>query len=235
LWGVFYGVEVYYNGGVSSPSIQLVLGRGELKNSKFILLFVAGFLIQITSVFAQEYIQDVLNIDQSQELLTDDPLRAAELAMTFDDAETALAIPGAGPSTWAIVRMVLVLALAAAAIYGVVFFIKKSSRQAPGNDPFLKVLANAHLGSNRYVHIVSAGSKAWLLGASEGGVNLIGEIEDKDVINAMLLEDSRKSADTVQGLFPDFLSMLRRLGTPAKINAPGADEIRKRRERLKGL
>jgi flagellar protein FliO/FliZ len=132
--------------------------------------------------------------------------------------------------------MLLVLALAAAAIYGAVYFIKRSSRPTANNDPFLKILASTHLGSNRYVHIVSVGSKAWLLGASEGGVNLISEVEDADTVNALLLEDSRKIAETSQGRIPDFLSILRRLGVKTENkDAFAADEIRKRRERLKEM
>jgi flagellar protein FliO/FliZ len=140
-----------------------------------------------------------------------------------------------GSSIWVMIRMVLVLALAAAAVYGVVFFIKRASKPAVASDPFLKILANVSLGSNRYAHIVSVGGKAWLLGSSDGGVNLIGEIDDRDVINAMLLEDSRKSADSQTGRFSDFVSMLRRFGAQTESRAAKADDIRKRRERLKGL
>jgi len=128
--------------------------------------------------------------------------------------------------------MLLVLALVAVSIYGVVFLFRKISKKSPGNDPFLKVIAATQLSVNRYVHIVSVGSKAWLVGSSEGGVNLISEIEDKDVIDAMLLEDSRKSEQT-PGNFPDFMTLLQRLGIRAKAQAPDADEIRKRRERLR--
>jgi flagellar protein FliO/FliZ len=131
--------------------------------------------------------------------------------------------------------MILVLALAAAAVYGVVFFIKRSAKQTPEGNPFLKILATAHLGSNRYAHIVAVGSHAWLLGSSDGGVNLIGEVDDKDVINAMLLEDSRKVSEAPSNRFPDFMSMLRRLGAHPEARSSGADDIRKRRERLKDL
>ena len=211
---------------------QFALGRGELKLSKFALLFIiAGFLINISSISAQE------NAGEGS-LFTDnassDPHRIAEQGMRFGEEQAALP-QGTGVDTWAIVRMVLVLVLAAAAVYGVVFLFKRASKQSPNNDPFLKILANTHLGQNRYAHIISAGSRAWLVGSSEGGVNLIDEIEDSDLINAMLLEESRRSAETRQGRFPDFMSLLRRAGVSAKMNAPGADEIRKRRERLKGL
>jgi flagellar protein FliO/FliZ len=127
----------------------------------------------------------------------------------------------------------LTLILAAAAIYGVVYFFKRASRKAAARDPFLKILASASLGMNRAVHVVAVGSKAWLVGAAENGVNLIDEIEDKDALNAMMLEDSRKSAETPQGL--DFKALLQRLGMKVDSAAPGAENIRKRRERLKGL
>jgi flagellar protein FliO/FliZ len=202
----------------------LVLGRGKLKIPVFALLLLgAGLSIQITPIFAQEEVSPV-----------ESPLREAELAISLED-NTLPAASITGPTTGAVVRMVLTLALAAAAVYGIVFFIKKSVRHADVKDPFLKILAGAHLGSNRYAHIVSVGSRAWLLGSSDGGVNLIGEIDDKDVLNAMLLEDSRKSAESPAGRFPDFASLLRRLGTPVEFRPPGADGIRKRRERLKGL
>jgi flagellar protein FliO/FliZ len=131
--------------------------------------------------------------------------------------------------------MVLILALAAAAIYGIVFFIKRSSKKTADSDPFLKILASVHLGSNRYAHVVAVGSKAWLLGSSDGGVNLVGEIDDKDVINAMLLESSKRSAEAAAGRFPDFMSIMRRFGVSSETRAPDADDIRKRRERIKRL
>ncbi|MDR0444447.1 MAG: flagellar biosynthetic protein FliO [Treponema sp.] len=187
------------------------------------LLFLgAGFLALIPKISAQE-------------APAENPLRVAEQSFVFDDTAAGLETVGSSSSIWTVVRMVLTLALAAAAVYGVVFMIKKSAKRTDVKDPFLKILASAHLGSNRYAHVVSVGSKAWLLGSSDGGVNLIGEIDDNDILNAMLLEDSRKSAETAGGRLTDFISMLRRQGAPAESGAPGADEIRKRRERLKGL
>jgi flagellar protein FliO/FliZ len=215
---------------------QFVLGRGKLKKNVFafqwkaaLLVLSAVFLIQNQTISAQEEVP-------SEQLSVVDPLRAAELSFTFEDNEAVTAL-AAGTSTWAIVRMILILALVAAAIYGIVFLFKRVSKQAPASDPFLKVLASTHLGGSRYAHIVSVGSKAWLLGAGESGVSLISEIEDKEIVDAMIQEDSRKSASAATGRFPDFPSLLRQFGLriPAQTNIPSADDIRKRRERLKGL
>ncbi|MDR0486840.1 MAG: flagellar biosynthetic protein FliO [Treponema sp.] len=183
------------------------------------------FLVQISTISAQEVPVEEDSIDS---------IRAFERTLTLEGA-AAETTQIEGPSIWIVVRMVLTLALVAAAVYGIVFLIKKTSGKNDTKDPFLKVLATAQLGSNRYAHVVSVGSKAWLLGSSDGGVNLIGEIEDRDILNAMLLEDSRKSASATNGRFPDFMAILRRLGMPADTRVSGADDIRKRRERLKGL
>jgi len=201
-----------------------------------LLLLAAGLLVQVPLISAQEIISvsdEAAEDDESSYAIRAAELDAQEAAAVFDYESGGM--QGAGPSIWDVIRMVLVLGLVAAAIYGIVFLFKRSAKQPVNSDPFLKVLANTHLGSNRYVHIVSVGEKAWLVGSSEGGVNLISEVEDKDTINVMLLEESKKSAASVSGRFPDFLGMLRRLGTPAANRNQGADEIRKRRERLKGL
>jgi flagellar protein FliO/FliZ len=132
--------------------------------------------------------------------------------------------------------VLLTLALVAAAIYGIVFFIKRFSRGTAAQDPFLKVLAYTSLGNNRGAYILSAGSRAWLVGAAENGVHLISEIEEKEVLDAMLLEDSRRTAEAPAGRFPDFKALLRRLGGPADSGAPSDPaNIRKRSERLKGM
>jgi flagellar protein FliO/FliZ len=193
------------------------------------LLLWAGLLIQIPIVSAQEAPEQEIPLDAQPSV--GETLRSAEQVYSFEDS--AAAPPVSGPSTWIVVRAILILALSAAAIYGIVFFLKKASKKTVSGDPFLKLLASAHLGSNRYAHIVSVGNKAWLLGSSDGGVNLIGEIDDKDLINSMLLEESKRSAEAPGKL--DFGSLLRRFGLPSETRLPGADEIRKRRERLKGM
>ncbi|MCL2810128.1 MAG: flagellar biosynthetic protein FliO [Treponema sp.] len=197
-----------------------------------------GLLIQTQIISAQEGNLPLSEEPEVQEiseesLPIEDPHRIAEQLLTFDDSASGTGMQS-GVSAWAIIRMILVLAIVAAAIYGIVFLFKKATRQTSSNDPFLKVLANTHLGANRYAQIVAVGSKAWLVGSSEGGVNLISEIEDKEIIDAMLLEESRK-AQEAPNRFPDFLSILQRLGVRAPTQTPGADDIRRRRERLKGL
>jgi len=215
-------------------------GREKLKLTAVISRIVAvvfilcAFNLSITALFAQEgSLGEETAVEESPVV---DPITAREQALSLGDNGAGAAASPPAASVWGIFRVILTLAVVAAAIYGMVFFIKRSARGGRGQDPFLKILASAPLGANRGAYIIAVGSKAWLVGAAESGVSLISEIEDKDVLNAMFLEDSRKSAEAPAGRFPDFKSLLQRLGMPMESGAPpGPEDIRKRRERLKGL
>ncbi|MDR2134000.1 MAG: flagellar biosynthetic protein FliO [Treponema sp.] len=197
-------------------------------------LTAAGLSLNIPQLSAQQAPGSGAEGDISVSGELSDPIESAERSLVFGDAGTGN-IPAPVSSISLILRMVLVLALVAAAVYGVIFFIKRASRRSDVKDPFLKVLAGAHLGFNRYVHVVAVGSRAWLVGAAEGGVSLVAEIDDKDILNAMFLDDSRKSAERGTGPLPDFSALIRRLGIPADNSAPDAESVRRRRDRIKGL
>jgi flagellar protein FliO/FliZ len=85
------------------------------------------------------------------------------------------------------------------------------------------------------VAVVAVGSKAWLVGAGDSGVNLISEIEDQEMVDAMLLDESRNGPDNGAPKFSNFSALLRRLGGGPSSKRLGADDLRKRRERLNKL
>jgi flagellar protein FliO/FliZ len=153
----------------------------------------------------------------------------------------AAPVVGVASSGWVVFRMVLVLAVAALAIYGVVFFIKRLARPQENRDPNLKVLARVSLGSDSYAAVVSLGAKAWLVGGGSGGVSLISEISDTDSLETLLIEDARRTAGTGAGGFIDFRSLISRLAgssrgkPPESPGASHAENLRRQRERLKGL
>jgi flagellar protein FliO/FliZ len=165
----------------------------------------------------------------------EDPIAAAERALTLDeDTPEGAAVPSRGTGTFSILlRIVLMLLVVAAAIYGVIWFLKRAARPPAGRDPYLKVLSTVPLGSGRFVHVMALGSQAWLVGSGEGGVRLIAELRDQDILNAMLLENSRRLG--TGGRFEDFKSLLRRFGVEHNSSPPGADSIRERRDRIQGL
>ena len=180
-------------------------------------------------------------------------------AQTTDESEMILGeapdimAPTGASSIFVVLRMVLVLALAALAIYGVVFFIKRLAKPQERQDPHLKVLARVALGSDSYAAVISVGAKAWLVGGGSGGLNLISEVDDPEALETMLIDDARRSAETGSRRFVDFRSLLSRLGGSSKGSGSGtiggsnaeegslsekgslSESLRKQRERLKGL
>ena len=191
------------------------------------------------SVFAQDE-QEYIFPPSIEEGLETDPAapepdpRSAEQGMTLGEDVPGIGAPVASTSGWAVFRVILTLAVVAVAIYGLVYFIKRASRGRVTQDPFLKVLASMPLGTTRSVHVISVGLRAWLVGTAENGVNVISEIDDKEILDEMFLEESRKSAEAASGRLMDFKALLRKMGVPAESDAPGPDKIRNRTNRLKG-
>jgi flagellar protein FliO/FliZ len=215
------------------------LGGEKLKLSRlvffaslfFIFLCFAGGVIPLSAQTAESEEEDA---QSSAPLESQLPLDESAIIL----GET---IPGAETndlsSVFLFFFMVLVLALAALAIYGVVFFIKRISRPQEGRDPNLKILARVPLGNDAFTALISVGAKVWLVGGGSNGVNLISEIDDTESIETLLLEDAKKSEETGIRRYFNFTSLLKR--RPAvREDLPGssqAEDLRKQRERLRGL
>ena len=157
--------------------------------------------------------------------------RAQEEALfSFDDnAPGGNALPRSPSSIFAILRMVLVLALVAGVIYLVVYFLRRMGKPQVEQNPHLKILASTHLGSGRYVHVVSVGKEAWLIGSGEGGVNHIAGIGDQEAIDAMVLDASKRKADTPEPF--NFQSMLKKFS--GGLTAKEQNRLEKMRTRRK--
>jgi flagellar protein FliO/FliZ len=221
---------------------ESVIRRGELKlpvgafRAFAAALVVCVFFLSTPGVSAQEgpvsTEADSVSEEASATAVTS-AIAAAEREMPL--GEGGPANPGNPASVWNILRILLTLAVVAVAIYGMIYFIKRAVRGNTAKDPFLKILASTQLGVNRQAYVLSVGTQAWLVGSAENGVNLIAEIGDKDILNAMLLDESEKGSRLPPGRFLDFKALLGRLGMKVETDAPGPDNIRKRSERLKGL
>lgn len=151
-----------------------------------------------------------------------------EELFSFDDpASGEAAAPSSPSSVFAIFRMVLVLAIVAGLIYLVVYFLRRLGKPQVEQNPHLKILASTHLGSGRYVHVVSVGKEAWLIGSGEGGVRHIADVGDREAIDAMALDASAKKAETPEPF--NFQAMLKKFS--GGLSAKEQDRLEKMRER----
>ncbi|MDR3301262.1 MAG: flagellar biosynthetic protein FliO [Spirochaetaceae bacterium] len=147
-----------------------------------------------------------------------------------------------GVSIWSVLRILIVLVIVSLAIYGIIYFLKKSKQKEPADNAYLKILAAAPINARTAAAVVSVGSSAWLVGVSDASVSLISPLNDQETVDAMLLDYSERAAQGNALRFPNFFSMLQRL-VPRESEAGAAPETRdhkksalhKNRDRLRGL
>lgn len=105
---------------------------------------------------------------------------------------------------WLFFRMILVLLVVVACIYAVFYFVKKSTNPTNETDSFLKKVASITLSPGKSVQVITLQDHCYILGVSDSNVQLISELDDKDLIDAMNLEADKESSGSVK----DFASIL---------------------------
>ncbi len=138
---------------------------------------------------------------------------------------------GETPTVFLLLRVVLVLAVVCAGIYGVIWLLKKSTRINAARDPYLRMIAQLPLSQNTSARVISVGTQAFLVGVTDQSVNLIAEITDKELIDAMNLEAERDSSEPVgpfEGVLARFLPNLIPTGSfgAKKANASAGEASR---------
>jgi flagellar protein FliO/FliZ len=204
-------------------------GRGKLKLAKLARLIAIGVLFFIL-VKSPLYSQSI-NPDEST-LFFDAPPAATAAAEGAGEAGGGAA--GGGSSLWPVIRTALVLILVAAAVYGIVYFLKKANKGRLLQNPHIHILASSQLSPSRSLYAVSIGTQAWLIGAGEGGISLISELQDQDEINTMKLEETRGEVEA--GRAPrliDFKALLGRFAGASEKS--DVNNITRNTERLRGL
>lgn len=144
-------------------------------------------------------------------------------------ANEANVIPSVSSSAniWTLVRIVLILLIVCAGIYGTVYILKKSTKTNVANDPYLKNIATLMLSTNKSVRVISIGSQAFLVGVTDQAISLISEIEDKELIDAMNLEADR-NASVPSGSFVSILTSLLPKKVRPVIQTPEAPSVSNR-------
>jgi flagellar protein FliO/FliZ len=144
----------------------------------------------------------------------------------------------AGSNTFSyFLRMVVVLALVVAAIYGVYRLMRRASRPKREDDASLKLLASRSLGPGKSVHVLGLGTKAYLVGASESSVSLIAQLDDKELVDGLFLKAAQNPPK--EGSARDFGEILGSLLGPKKKGQPkggsSGDFLAGQRDRLTRL
>ena len=156
-------------------------------------LLIAGFAwSQEVGAFENE---TVGRTAESQILIAQDVVENTENSIT----ETS------SYGIWFFVRTILVLAVVLGLVWAFFLFLKKVSGTTTSSDPYLKKVASLSLSPGKFVYVITLNSKAYLIGVADNSVNLISEIDDKELIDAMNLH----APQNLEGKKPlDFNSLL---------------------------
>lgn len=202
-------------------------------------------LLAATAAFLLVFAASLVSQDAGGE-----SLRVAEESAIVLDDTAGEPLPDAansdqGGTFWILFRIVLVLVLICAAMYGIVYLIKRGSGVSAANDPYLRVVAQLPLAPGKTAQVLTVGSQAFLVGVSDTGIQPIAELTDKELIDAMNLEADRNPHEPI----PSFSALLSRFlpgrtgyraeeaSVPHRDDTPlsageTAEFIRRQRERL---
>lgn len=159
-------------------------------------------LLCITAVFSL-YSQN--NSTQNETPLTEESIVISDEAVTDTGNVTSTY---KGPSTVGMfVRMIVVLIIVVAMIYGVLWFIKRKTNVVKTDDEYLRRAAYINIAPGKTVEVITLIDKAYLIGVTEDNITMLGEINDEELIKAMNLTADKKNNTKKPASFADVLDM----------------------------
>ncbi len=137
---------------------------------------------------------------------------------------------------WDFLRMVLVLGGVIAAIYGIFFLLKRVGNPKSQPNNLITVLTTQNLQGSRALHLIEVGNEVYLVGSSDGGVNLVSRIEDGETLDQIRLYRSEVIAGgkSFQQALKGFFHK-ETVPEAADSMQDGALFLQKQRERLKNM
>jgi flagellar biosynthetic protein FliO len=139
-----------------------------------------------------------------------------------------------GVSTWDFVRMILVLAAVLGVIYLLFWLLRRGAGNKIQENGLIRVLGSRGLSGSRSLHLVEVGSSVYLVGSSDGGVELIAEITDKESLDSLRLKAAEQTPGGRRTFAQALGEIFRPAGKPFSIGE-GLGFLKGQRERLKKL
>lgn len=179
-----------------------------MKVSKITLAFLCAFSLFAGLAFGQA--------NPSSDSVSSQSTIAAgalpdEASLPIGDAATpagAQERPASHSTLWVFFRMIFVLIVVVVCIYLVMNFMRrKMGGGDPDDDMFLRKVAQVSVAPGKTVQIVTLLEKAYLIGVTDNSIGLLGEINDKELVDAMNLNADRKKNTAGPRNFGDVLSV----------------------------
>lgn len=170
------------------------------------------------NIFAQEENNsNILNNQEQQTVSNSDDFE--NNANYFNVTESITDVNEKSPSmVGVIIKIIVFLALVIAAIYALMLFFKKKNNTTKSSDDFLRRVSSLNLAPGKSIEIVTLIDKGYLLGVTESNINLISEIQDKELIQALNLNFDKNENVKKPMNFADVLEMFTKKGSKTNSN-----------------
>lgn len=174
--------------------------------SKLLLKLAAAFFLFVP-VFAVAAETDSSGSAQSDETMYSLETSEENIKLDSQDENSNGKSPIDGSTIWAFVKMVIVLLVVVGCIYGVFILFKRSSASDSSSDPFLRKVSGISLSPGKSVQIVTLLDKAYLIGVTDNSITLLGELNDKELVDSMNLYSDKNSKVSRPRTFSDVLDL----------------------------
>ena len=170
---------------------------------KNFVLFLCIVLLSVFSVSAQNNLPDEKN-----QLIENTEKSFDESSVLLEEDGQFSGQPKSSSTFFLLLRMVLFLAVVVACIFFVFRFMKKTMAVPDNDDMFMRIVSTLNLSPSKSVQIVTLTDKyAFLIGVSDDSVNLISQIDDQELIQAMNLYSDKQKKTKKPKNFADILDI----------------------------
>lgn len=138
---------------------------------------------------------------------------------------------------FAYIRIIVVLGIVIAIIYGIFLFLKKSLKIKEDTGEGATVIMSQSLGPGKWIQIVFVGGKYLILGITNENINLLCEVTDqKEIERYEIFLNQRKSEEghTFKDIIGDFLKSRfnKKVEKEFDYENDSIDFLKKQKERL---
>ncbi|WP_225969551.1 flagellar biosynthetic protein FliO [Treponema pedis] len=176
------------------------LTGGKMKKSSYRKVFFTLFIISSFFLFAEGEDKEAVagkKLPAEESILldtkkTEEQTSIAALNNTENNSNSAADNRISTPIT-GLLQLLAALTIVCILAYVVIKFLKKSTRVFGTDDPYLKNVSSINIAQGKSIHVITLGEKAYIIGVSDSSINKIGEVEDKNLVDAMNLEADKKS------------------------------------------
>ncbi len=163
-------------------------------------LFCSGF-----SAFAQ---QNSSSADEKNQVIEQKSDSFDESSIVLGETRQSQEQNRSSSTFFLLLRMILFLAVVVVCIFLVFRFMKKTMSVPDNDDIFMRIVSSVNISPSKSVQIVTLTDKyAFLIGVSDDSVNLISQIDDPELIQAMNLYSDKQKKKNKPKNFADILDI----------------------------